>query len=93
MFVLHVDLQLKAGEAKALQKTYRETFRPAISSQEGFVGVHLLCAHSDGEYRLVIAFQNQPQQQKWVATDLHQQVWPLMEAHCTGYSVKTFDAV
>ena len=93
MFVLHVDLQLRPGAAETLHKTYHETFRPAISRQEGFIGVHLLRPHTDGDHRLIIAFQDQNLQQKWVASETHQQVWPAMEAHCAAYSVKTYDAV
>jgi hypothetical protein len=28
-----------------------------------------------------------------VATDLHQQVWPALEAHCAGYEGEGFDVV
>ena len=40
-----------------------------------------------------IAFENQPLQQKWVATDLHTQVWGQMEANFDGYAVRTFTTV
>jgi heme-degrading monooxygenase HmoA len=94
MFVLIVESKVKPGSEKALEKTYTETFRPAISLQEGFVGVDLLRPnHSGDEYRLKIAFETHPLQQKWVATDLHQQVWPQMEAHFADYSVTDYTAV
>jgi len=94
MFVLHVDLKVKAGSQKALEKTFNEIFRPAISRQEGFGGVSLLRPREDGQdYRLTIAFESQPLQQKWVATDLHQQVWPQMENHSAGYSINYYETV
>jgi heme-degrading monooxygenase HmoA len=93
MFVLHVDMQTKTGSEHALEKTFVETFRPAISRQDGFRGVELLCPTEKGEYRLCIAFDGPPLQQKWVASDLHQQVWPQMEAHCASYSVKYYNTV
>ena len=69
-------------------------FRPAISSQEGFRAVELLRPNKDGSaYRLSITFASQPLQQKWVATDLHQQVWPQIEAHSSGYSVADYTSV
>ena len=52
--------------------------------------------HSGAEadsYRLVITFESEPLRLKWVATDLHQQVWPRMEAHCADYSVKSFSVL
>ncbi len=47
MFVLFVDMKLKPGAQAALEKTYTETFRPAISQQEGFRGVELLRPEQD----------------------------------------------
>ena len=46
-----------------------------------------------GEYRLSIAFDDRTAQQQWVATDLHGVVWPQIEGHCLGYSVKNYFAV
>jgi heme-degrading monooxygenase HmoA len=94
MFVLHVDLQLKAGAERELENTYREIFQPAISRQPGFHSVALLRPRDEtGNYLLSIVFEDQSHQQKWVATDLHQQVWPQMEIHCASYAVKNYDAV
>lgn len=94
MFVLHVDLELKPGARQALEKTYVETFRPAISRQEGFRAVTLLRPTEDGSnYLLSIAFEDQSFQQQWVSTDVHQQVWPQMEQHCAGYSLRRYNAV
>lgn len=94
MFVLHVDLELKPGCREALEKTYAEAFRPAISNQEGFHAVALLRPCDAGnQYRLSIAFTSQALQKAWVATDLHQQVWPQVEQHCAGYSVLNFEVV
>jgi heme-degrading monooxygenase HmoA len=91
MVVLHVDLYLKPDAGAAPEKTFREAFRPAISAQEGFADVALLRSASDADhYRLVIAFESEPLRLKWVATDLHQQVWLMMEAHCASYAVKSF---
>ena len=94
MFVLHVDLQVKPASRFDLEGTFRATFQPAISAQEGFAGVELLrFRENENGYRLVIIFQNQALQQKWVASGLHQEVWPQMEQHCAGYSVSCYDTV
>jgi heme-degrading monooxygenase HmoA len=94
MFVLHVDLQAKSGSRASLERTFLETFRPAISAQEGFAGVSLLRSkENENDYRLVIAFNSQDLQQKWVATEVHQRVWPQMERHCVGFSVSGYGAV
>jgi heme-degrading monooxygenase HmoA len=94
MFVLYVDMQLKPGSQQALEKTYAEIFRPAISRQEGFRGVELLHSnHDGGEYRLSISFESHALQKKWVATDLHQEVWPQMESYSADYSVTDYTSV
>jgi heme-degrading monooxygenase HmoA len=92
MFLLHVDLKPKPGARKALESTYEEVFRPAISMQKGFKGVQLLRPVEDeADYRLTIGFDDRASQQQWVATDLHQEVWPQMEGNCKEYSVKYFN--
>jgi heme-degrading monooxygenase HmoA len=94
MFVLHVDLHVKPDAEPELEKIYIETFRPAISRQEGFCAVNLLRSRDEQYgYVLSIGFEDQTLQQKWVATDLHQRVWPLMESRCADYSLKLYDAV
>ncbi len=94
MVALHVDLQIKANADSALEQTFRETFRPAVSAQQGFVDVALLRAGSkSNSYRLVIAFESEALRLKWVETELHQQVWPQMEAHCEGFEANGFEAV
>lgn len=91
MVALHVDLQLKPGAGPALEKTFRDVFRPAISAQPGFARVALLKSVSEADsYRLDIEFQSEELRLNWVATGLHQQVWPQMAAHCAGFSVKNF---
>ena len=65
MFVLHVDLRLGSDSSRAIENTYRDIFRPAISSQPGFDHVQLLQSGTDQNgYRLVIAFQDEPSQKK-----------------------------
>ena len=48
MFVLFVDMKLKPGAQADLEKTYNESFRPAISQQPGFRGVELLRPNQAG---------------------------------------------
>ena len=39
----------------------------------------------DANYRLSLAFDRQQSQQKWVATDLHQEVWPAIADQCVEF--------
>ena len=95
MFILHVDLSVKPGMTKALEDTYRDVFVPAISKQAGFSETKLLWAISSEaqRHRLVIAFESETLQKKWVATDLHQEVWPKMHANMSQFSVHKYETV
>lgn len=93
MFVLHVAIKMKSGQASAAEQVFNGPFRAAITAQEGFKAVALLRPDDGGDHILSIAFENQALQQKWVATDLHNQVWSQMEGHFDGYSLRTFTAV
>jgi heme-degrading monooxygenase HmoA len=94
MFVLHVELKVKPGSQRNLEDVFVGTFSPAISQQPGFQGVKLLRPIEDGsEYRLSIAFDDRASQQQWVATDLHQAVWPQVETHCLEYSVRNYSSI
>ena len=53
----------------------------------------LLRSAEANSYRLTIEFQAENLRLNWVATDLHQQVWPQMEAHFVSYSLKNFAVV
>jgi len=95
MFILHVNVSVKQGMTDALKSTYRGVFSPAISRQPGFSEAKLLRAKSSDahSHRLVIEFKSEEEQKKWVATDLHQQVWPQMEQSMARYSVEYFETV
>lgn len=93
MFVLHVSIKVKPGHERAAEETFAGPFKAAITAQPGFKGVQFLRPNGGGDHLLSIAFENQELQQKWVATDLHGQVWPRMEANFDGYTVKNFTAI
>ena len=92
VIVVHVSIRMKSGRGPAAETIFNGPFRTAISSQEGFKAVSLLRPDDGGDYILSIAFENQPLQQKWVATDLHSQVWSQMEPHFESYGLRTFMA-
>jgi heme-degrading monooxygenase HmoA len=94
MFVLHIELKIKPGSQANLEKTFVDRFYPAISAQAGFVDSLLLRLNdADTNYRLCLSFDQQISQQKWVATDLHQEVWPRVAGLCESFSVAGYTAV
>ena len=94
MFVLHIGLPVADGMGNSLEQTFIDEFRPAISAQEGFRDVQLLRSADDQpDYCLVIAFASQEQQKKWVASDLHQQVWPALAKNCQDFILRTYNSI
>lgn len=94
MFTLHVDLTVKPKAQQDLEAVYREPFYPAISVQAGFHTTGLLRPDDDeSTYRMTIAFVSREFRQQWVATNLHQEIWPKIESRCTGFSVNCYTAV
>lgn len=92
MFVLHIDLPVKDGMSQALEQAFTRDFQPAIARREGLRGVELLRSVDDPNvYCLTIAFENPESQQKWVATDIHQQVWAALQDLCTGFSLREYN--
>jgi heme-degrading monooxygenase HmoA len=98
---LHLDATVDLAREKEMLKYFRESFRPAASKQQGFIEVNMLklrstvmgTAPGDANYRFVLLFESEELRQKWVATDIHQQVWPAMEKFFkhNNYSVHVFD--
>ena len=94
MLVLHIGLPVKEGKSESLEQTFINDFRPAISAQDGFHEVQLLRAVDDEtKYCLVIEFQTEEQRAKWVASDLHQQVWPLLADNCKDFILSKYNSI
>lgn len=93
MFVLHVDIKVKPGREEAAHSVFAGPFKAAISAQPGFKDVRFLKSQDGGDHVLAIAFESHALQQKWVATDLHNQIWPQMEANFEGFAVKNYDTI
>ncbi len=50
-------------------------------------------APAGANYRFVLTFQSEEQRQKWVASEIHQRVWPMMEKTLSSkdYTVLLYD--
>jgi hypothetical protein len=98
---LHVDLAVDAAREKEMLKNFETIFRPAVSKQPGYVDVKMLKLRSTlmgkapagVNYRFALTFQSEELRQKWVASDVHQRVWPTIENTLSAkdYVVMLFD--
>ena len=98
---LHVDLTVPAAREKEMLQYFHNVFKPAATKMKGYIGVDLLklrsalagSAPGAANYRFVLLYESEELRQKWVASDVHQEVWPPMEkmlAH-TNYNVLLYD--
>jgi len=68
------------------------SFRPAASQQPGYIDARMLKLMSalrgpappDANYQFVLKFASEELRQKWVATEIHQKLWPTMESMLTS---------
>ena len=98
---LHVDLAVDAAKEKEMLKNFETVFRPAASKQPGYIDVKMLKLRSTlmgkapagVNYRFALTFQSEELRQKWVASDVHQKVWPTIENTLStkNYTVMLFD--
>ena len=98
---LYVDLAVDPAREKEMVQNFRTQFRPTAQKQPGFIDVKIMklrsaimgAAPAGVNYRFMISFQSEEQRQKWVATEAHQKVWPLIEntLKTKNYTVLLFD--
>ena len=99
---LHVDLSVVPTKEKEMLHNFETIFRPAASKQPGYIDVKMLKLRSalmgkapaGMNYRFSLTFQSEELRQKWVASAVHQKVWPTIENTLTSkdYTVLLFDA-
>jgi hypothetical protein len=99
--VLEVDLSVDPAREKEMLDNFHNTFKPAAVKFPGYIDVKILKLHSAlmGEaptglnYRFQLAYQSEELRQKWVASDVHQKVWPTIEntLKSKNYRVLLFD--
>src|ERR1035437_61801 len=98
---LHVDLTVDPAKEKVMLKNFETIFRPAASKQPGYIDVKMLKLRSTlmgkapagVNYRFALTFQSEELRQKWIASDVHQKVWPTIENTLStkDYTVMLFD--
>lgn len=84
---LHVDLTVDPAKEKEMLNNFHKIFRPAASKMPGYVDVQMLklrsalqgSAPQGVNYRFALTYKSEELRQKWVASDIHQKVWPTIE--------------
>ena len=99
--VLEVDLSVDPAREKEMLDNFHGKFKPAAVKFPGYIDVKILKLRTalmgtapDGlNYRFQLAYQSEELRQKWVNSDVHQHVWPLIENTLKSkqYRVLLFD--
>ena len=92
MFVLHIELKAKPGQQQSLGKNLsREVSTPLSPLRMASTRPNYFAqTTTTTNYRLCLTFDHQASQQKWVATELHQEVWPAIADQCADFSVQGY---
>jgi len=88
---LHADLAVDPAKEEEMLRFFSGKFRPAAARQPGFIDMQMLklkstlrgVAPSGANYRFVLTFSSEALRQKWIATDTHKQLWPILEGVLT----------
>ena len=101
MIQVHVDLHIPQAKEQEMLRYFEVEFRPAASKFQGYRDVRMLklravpfgTAPAGVNYRFVITYESEELRQKWVSSDIHQQVWGGMEKMLSSpdYTVLLFD--
>ena len=103
MIQVHVDLAIDAAKEQEMVRYFQTVFRPAAQKFRGYVDVRMLklravpvgTAPAGINYRFAITYESEELRQKWVASEIHQEVWGSMEKMLSSpnYTVLLFDVI
>ena len=100
--VLHCDLSVDPTREQEMLKNFHTIFKPAAEKFPGYIDVKVLklrtvytgTAPAGVNYRFQLTYQSEDLRQKWIKSDVHQKVWPMLENTLStkDYSTLLFDS-
>jgi len=91
------------AKEQEMLRYFDAVFRPAARKFQGFIDVRILKLRStlmgtmaaEVNYRFSISYESEELRQKWIASEIHIEVWGQMEKFLssTAYTVVLFDVV
>ena len=88
---LHADLAVDPAKEQEMLEFFEQKFRPAAAQQPGYIDLKMLklksairgAAPPGTNYQFVLTFSSEALRQKWVATETHKRLWPIIEGSLT----------
>jgi heme-degrading monooxygenase HmoA len=103
MIQVHVDLAIDPAKEQETLGYFQTVFRPAAMKFRGYIDVRMLkvsavpvgTAPPGINYRFTIIYESEELRQKWVSSDIHQEVWGGMEKMLStpNYTVILFEVI
>jgi heme-degrading monooxygenase HmoA len=103
MIQVHVDLAIDPAKEPEMLRFFQTRFRPEAMKFRGYIDVRMLkvsavpvgTAPPGINYRFTILYESEELRQKWVSSDIHQEVWGGMEKMLSApnYTVILFEVV
>jgi hypothetical protein len=103
MIQIHVDMSVDPAKEEQMLRDFEAHFKPAAARFSGYVDVKIIKlrkafvgqAPAGVNYRFVLRYESEHLRQKWIASDIHQEVWGMIEQTFwkKNYDVLLFDEV
>ena len=103
MIQVHVDLAIDPAREQEMLRYFQTVFRPAAMKFRGYIDVRMLRLRDVPVgnpppglgYRFAITYESEELRQKWVSSDIHQEVWGAMEKMLSTptYTVILFEVI
>lgn len=100
---VHLDMSVDPAREKEMLLHFEKDFKPAAVKFPGYIDVKIVKLRSAVQgrapaglnYRFVLTYQSEELRQKWIASEIHQKVWGMIENTMRNkdYAVLLFDMV
>ncbi|MGO4213185.1 hypothetical protein AB4Y89_00645 [Terriglobus sp. 2YAB30_2] len=92
--VLYCDLAIDPAREQEMLHQFHTQFKPAAEKFEGYIDVKIVklrkvvqgrpAPASNINYRFQLTYRSEELRQRWIASDVHARVWPLIENTVTN---------
>ena len=102
--LLQIYFKVSKERAAEFEKMFAETYVPALRAQEGYIRSNLLrvsdevsekigAAPTEFNYQMQLVFDTEANREKWVASEEHQEAWPIASGMAEKIAGRGFDVV
>ena len=103
--LLEIYFKVSNERAEEFEKTYAESYIPALRKQQGYLRSNLLrvflekaareigASPTEFNYQMELVFDTEENRRKWVASKEHATVWPLASGMAEKFAWRGFDVV